>query len=690
VITAAPDPRASILLVDDQPANLHVLTAALKSLYRLKIATSGQAALDLAAREDKPQLILLDVMMPVMSGIEVLRRLRADPGTADIPVIFVSADTSEQSQLDGLELGADDYLTKPVVTSILLARVRNLLDRKRLEQQLRLAAHVFQHSGEAIMITDRENRIVEINPAFTRMTGYTIEEVSGKNPRFLSSGRTSASEYSAMWQAISDQGFWQGEMWDRNKNGAVYPKLLTITVVKNRQHDIEYHIASFADISQQKAAEERIRHLAHHDPLTGLPNRLHLRIALEQSLAEAHRESKEVALMFLDLDRFKNINDTLGHHIGDRLLIEVANRLHDCVRESDLVARLGGDEFVVAVSGERAALSSAQIAEKIVVCLNRPFAIDELVLHTSPSIGISLYPGDGTDIETLMKNADTAMYHAKSAGRNNYQYFSVEMNQATSDRLRLENGLRHALVENQFTLHYQLQVDAGSGTPTGFEALVRWQHPQDGLVPPDRFIPVAEETGLILALGDWVLDTACAQLRAWQDAGQTKLRMAVNLSLHQLRTPGLAERVAETLARHGLSGADLELEITESAAMQDARTTIGVLNQLRELGVTLAIDDFGTGHSSLAYLKLLPVQRLKLDRSFVKDIETDPNDASICSATIALAHALGLDVLAEGVETEAQRDFLGQLGCDAMQGYLFSRPVPAEAALTAAIGQAGG
>lgn len=667
-----------LLLVDDMPANLHVLAAALKADYRLKTATSGPAALDLVARSDRPELILLDVMMPGMSGLEVLRHLRADHVTRDIPVIFVSADTSEQSQLDGLEGGADDYLTKPVVSTVLRARVKNLLARKRTERQLRLAAHVFDYSGEAILITDRDNLIIEVNPAFTRLTGYVIDEVRGHNPRMLSSGRTSLEEYQVMWRALTEHGMWQGEMWDRHKGGEIYPKLMTISTVKNVRGEIDYHIASFSDIREQKAAEERIRHIAHHDALTGLPNRLHLSIALEQVLADALRKSTEIAIMFIDMDRFKLINDTLGHHVGDQLLIEVAQRLRTCVRESDIVARLGGDEFVVAVTGITEDLAATSVASKLLHALSEPYQITGHTLHSSPSIGISLFPHDGRDPVTLMKNADAAMYHAKEQGRNNAQYFRAEMNAAASRRLELENDLRGALAAAQFELHYQPKICAKAGTICGVEALIRWRHPTRGLVSPLDFIPLAEETGLIEPIGAWVLDEACRQLGAWRAAGIQNLSMAVNLSAHQLRSPGLINLVGLTLCRHALREDDIELEITESVAMANPERAIDQLHALRTLGVRLAIDDFGTGYSSLAYLKNLPIQTLKLDRSFVRDIETDANDAAICAATITLAHTLGLEVVAEGVETEAQRYFLATVHhCDTLQGYLFGKPEPA-------------
>ena len=668
-----------LLLVDDLPTNLQLLVALLKADYRIKTATSGAAALELAGRRnDPPDLILLDVMMPGMSGIEVLRHLRADSTTHEIPVIFVSADTSEQTQLDGLALGADDYLTKPVVGTVLRARVKNILARKRNERQLRLAAHVFDYSGEAILITDRDNRIIEANPAFARLTGYHADEVRGLNPRILSSGRHSREQYLELWRTVKERGFWQGELWDRHKNGETEPRLVTISTVCNPHGEIDYHIATFSDIREQKATEERIRRIAYHDALTGLPNRLHLSAALDQALSQAQRQATEVALLFIDMDRFKLINDTLGHHVGDELLVEVAQRLKACVRDSDIVARLGGDEFVVAITGLQEDLGAASVASKILAALGQPYSIANRALHSSPSIGISIYPTDGSDAATLMKHADAAMYHAKELGRNQVQYFKQALNLQAQRRLELETDLRAALAANQFELHYQPKFCVHSQTIRGVEALLRWPHPRLGLVPPLQIIPLAEETGQIDAIGHWVLEQACAQLAAWREQGIGDLSMSINLSAQQLRSPQLLDTVRQTLARHGLREGEIEFEITESVAMTNPEQAIGVLHALRALGVRLAIDDFGTGYSSLAYLKHLPIQCLKVDKSFVRDIETDHNDAAICAATIALAHQLGLEVVAEGVETEAQRAFLAeQHGCDHLQGYLIGRPVPA-------------
>ncbi|MBI2307435.1 MAG: EAL domain-containing protein [Rhodocyclales bacterium] len=554
---------------------------------------------------------------------------------------------------------------------------RDISDRKRAEEALRLYAKVFEHSGEAIMITDRDNRIVAVNNALIRDTGYTQAELQGKDPRVLASHKTPRETYRTMWATLRESGYWQGELWDLRKDGVTYPKWAAISAIHDEQGELTNYIASFTDISERKAAEARIDHLAHHDALTGLFNRYNLETRLAQSLLAARREHRQLAVMFIDLDRFKVINDTLGHHAGDRLLVEVARRLGECVRESDIVARLGGDEFVVVLTSLSCDMDAALVAAKIVVTLSSPYTVDGKILHSTPSIGISMFPTNGEDSETLMKNADAAMYFAKEKGRNNFQFFSPAMTAAATERMELERDLRGALAAGQYELHYQPQVYAADGRVCGVEALIRWRHPERGLIPPLTFIPIAEETGAIELIGAWVLEEACRQKAAWRAEGLPGLRVAVNLSAQQLRSPTLVPLVRSAMEAHGIGPGELELEITESVAMEDPERAIGRLKALRDLGVELAIDDFGTGYSSLAYLKMLPIDTLKLDRAFVHDIETDENDAAISAATLALARNLGLRVVAEGVETEAQRIFLSSHGCDLLQGYLFGRPEPA-------------
>ena len=559
--------------------------------------------------------------------------------------------------------------------------VQDITERKQGEEALRLYANVFEHSGEAILITDSERRIVAVNSAFTRLTGYAIDEIRGQDPGLLAPGKAPGETYRTMWSHLEQTGYWQGEIVDRRKDGTLFPKWMSASVVRDAEGRIIHYVASFTDITARKQAEAQISRLAYHDALTGLINRFSLQSQLEQALAMARREQRAMAVIFLDLDRFKTINDTMGHAMGDQLLMEVAHRLRENVRDSDIVARLGGDEFVVVLTEVDDATAAARVADKLLQALSRRYRIGEHELHSTTSIGLAFYPNDGEDGDTLMKHADAAMYHAKSQGRNNVQFFTAELNQTAVKRLKLDHDLRIAVETRQFELHYQPQLDSRTGRTVGVEALLRWRHPREGVVLPAEFIPVAEETGLVLALGEWVLDEACCQLRAWRNAGIGKLTMAVNLSALQLHSATLVNQVARALEKYGLDGDDLELEITESVAMHDPDVSISQLKALRDLGVRLSIDDFGTGYSSLSYLKLLPIHTLKLDQSFVRDIESDSNDVAICTATIALAHSLGLEVIAEGVETEAQRQFLASHHCDFMQGYLFSKPLPADAAL---------
>jgi len=560
--------------------------------------------------------------------------------------------------------------------TLIYSIVHDVTQRHRAEEQLRLAAKAIASSGEGIVVTDRDNRIVSVNPAFCALSGYEADELLGRTPELFRSSRHDDAFYRAMWDAVRGTGSWQGEIWNRDRHGRVVPEWLTISVVRDAAGEIEHYVGIFTDISERKRSEERIRHLAEHDALTNLPNRVLLGDRLSQAIVQAQREGRQMALIFLDLDRFKNINDSLGHQIGDQLLQVVAERIHQCVRASDTVSRQGGDEFIMLLPEIAHPSDAARVAEKLLEALAHPCLIEGHELTVTASLGIGIYPDDGADPATLIRNADTAMYHSKESGRNAYHFFRPEMNARVFERMSLENSLRRALERGEFLLHYQPQIDIATRRLIGMEALVRWQHPELGLVPPMRFIPVAEDSGLILGIGAWVLGEACRQNRAWQAAGLPALPVAVNISALQFAQPRFIEAVGQALQASGLAPHCLELELTESVMMQAAERNIEMLETIRRMGVQVAIDDFGTDYSSLAYLKRLPIDKLKIDQAFVRDIVTDADDAAIIAAIIGLAQNLKLRVIAEGVENEAQFDFLRRGGCAEAQGYLFSRPLP--------------
>jgi diguanylate cyclase (GGDEF)-like protein/PAS domain S-box-containing protein len=551
----------------------------------------------------------------------------------------------------------------------------DITEKRQADEQLRLAGEVFQSSGEAIVITDGEMRVLSVNPAFTVITGYSTEDAVGQTPYSLSPGVRSQERDQEIWQRVWHHGYWQGEVWDRRRNGDIYPKWLTVSVVRDAVGRPVNYIEIFSDVSERKEREERVRHLAHHDFLTDLPNRVLLNDRIAQAISHAERNRSQVAVLFLDLDRFKNVNDSLGHSVGDKLLQEVARRLRSCMRASDTVSRQGGDEFVILMPDVADPADIARGAQKILDAVASLYSIDGHELNTTPSIGISVYPNDGEDVDTLLKNADAAMYHAKESGRNNYQFFTQDMNTRALERLSLERSLRRAVEREELRLHYQPQYEVSTGRIVGVEALVRWQHPDFGLIPPGRFIHFAEDINLIRDLGKWVLHEACRQGCAWQAQGLPAVRMAVNISAIQFNDPDFPGTVLAALRATGLEARHLELELTETIIMQDVGRATNSLEQLKTLGLELAIDDFGTGYSSLSYLKRFPIDLLKIDQSFVRDITTDNDDAAITSAIIALTHNLGLRTIAEGVETTEQLKFLESRGCDEVQGFLFSRPL---------------
>lgn len=551
-----------------------------------------------------------------------------------------------------------------------------LTEHRKVQDELRLAANVFESIAEGVIVTDRRNRILAVNPAFFRITGFSREEVIGKTPWRLFSGMHDLDFYRSIRESIDIAGTWQGELWERRKSGEVFVSWTSINAVKDDLGQVSTYVSVFTDISERKQAEDRISHLAHHDALTGLPNRLLMEDRLNQIIQMAKRKDQQVAVLLLDLDHFKTINDALGHHIGDLMLRSVAERVVKSVRATDTVCRLGGDEFLVILSDKAEDKSAARMAEKLISNLTETYSIERHQLHVTPSIGICMYPQDGTDTASLLKNADAAMYHAKQNGRNSYQFFTPSLNAKVSERLALENSLHRALERGEFVLHYQPQFDLDSGLLIGIEALIRWQHPEWGMVSPAEFIPIAEESGLIISLGEWILRTACTEARRWHETGGSKVPVAINISSVQFQQKNFLEIISRVLKESGLSPEYLELELTEGIVMQHSEKNLELLQKLKQLGVLLAIDDFGTGYSSMSYLKRFPIDKLKIDQSFVRDVVSDPADSEIIKAIIALGHGLGLRIVAEGVETSEQLDMLRLFHCDEVQGYYFSKPLP--------------
>jgi len=548
---------------------------------------------------------------------------------------------------------------------------------RRADERMREAAKVFENSPEGIVVTDAGGAIRAVNPAFSRITGYTPEEVAGKNPRILKSGRHDRQFYRSLWDGLNGTGHWEGEIWNRRKSGEVFPVWQSISAVRNARGDIVEYVAMFSDISRRREAEEEIRYRAWHDALTGLPNRGLLDEHLQLALRDARRTGNKVAVIFMDLDYFKSVNDTLGHATGDILLCQAAKRLASCLRDVDTLARQGGDEFVVVLQGIRHAQDAARVAGKMIDALDQPFDLNGQQAHIGASAGITIYPDDGGDSQSLYRNADLAMYRAKSAGRNNFQFYEPSMTEKAIRRRELEIDLRHALAsdQGQLDVHYQPIVDLASGELAGAEALLRWRHPARGSIAPAKFIPLAEETGLINPLGRWVIERVCGDVAGLAAAGHP-LTVSINLSSRQVHNGLAIDELADILARHALPAGSLAFEITEGLLLADAEATRGWLKAARDLGIRIDLDDFGTGYSSLAYLKRFPIDRLKIDRSFVGDMMADRDSLTLIETILAMARGLRLEVVAEGIEHEDQRASLRELGCRYGQGYLIGRPMP--------------
>lgn len=688
----------TILIVDDTPANLRVLVDYLEGMgFNVLTAQDGEEALK-RAQFMHPDLILLDVMMAGMDGFETCLRMKAIDSITDIPVIFMTAETTTLSKIKGFEVGGVDYITKPFQIEEVFARIHTQLrvraihqqlsrqntllqeaitQRERLSEGMRVASLVYQNSKEGMLVSDINYRTVAINPAFSTITGYSFDDVEGKASGLFSSAFCESAQYAAMVEALKVVGYWNGEIWYQRKSGETYAKSMVVNTLKNDDGSLQGYVTLFSDITDKKKSENAIWKQANFDELTDLPNRHLFSARLEQEIKNHDGADRSMALLFIDLDNFKEINDTLGHACGDLLLMETGRRISALTRSSDIVARLGGDEFVVVLTQIGNANPIARISQGIIDQLTQPFFLGVDTAYISASIGIALYSDNVMSAAQLLNNADQAMYLAKSQGGNCFNYFTPFLHEAALHRRGLINELRSAIQANEFFLHFQPIVEMKSGRIHKAEALVRWRHPKRGILGPAEFISIAEETGLIIELGDWIFKEAARWTKCWTERQPSEFQVSINISPLQLKKED--HRQEEEWLAHlkdiGLSGSHIVLEITEGILLGEKSKIAHKLHRYRTAGMQMAIDDFGTGYSSLSYLKKLDIDYLKIDKSFVSNIATDINDRAISTAIIVMAHKLGLKVIAEGVETVEQRDFLMAAGCDYAQGYLYSRPV---------------
>jgi diguanylate cyclase (GGDEF)-like protein/PAS domain S-box-containing protein len=682
--------RKNILLIQDDPADAKSVRDALNASFKVEWVRRCSEGLERLARERKQGAdgigaVLVDLFLPDSHGIETFDRLfRATP---QIPILILSGSQDEDIAKLAVQRGAQDYLLKGRLDSYLLPKaLGNMVERaanaEALFEEKERAQVTLNSIGDAVMSTDVWGKVTYLNVVAEGLTGWSCAEAAGhpvEEVLHIIDATTREAVRNPMALAIHESrtvGLTPNCVLIR-RDGVEAAIEDSAAPIHDRRGQVTGAVMVFHDVSVARAVSLRMSYLAQHDSLTELPNRMLFSDRLTEAIAMAHRYRRKLAVLFLDVDRFKHINDSLGHDIGDRLLQSIARQLRACVRSSDTVSRQGGDEFVILLTEVTHAQDAAVSAEKILLALRTPHRIDQHDLHLTASIGIVTYPDDGTEAETLMKNADFAMYHAKDSGRNNYQFFNPDMNVRAVERQFLEVGLRHALERQEFVLHYQPKISLETGAIMGVEALIRWCHPQRGLVPPAQFIPVAEECGFIVPIGRWVLREACRQTRAWKEAGLPPIHIAINISAVELRDKDFVAGVRAILTETGLEPRYLELEITETFLMQDAKSTATVLQALKDLGVTLALDDFGTGYSSLSHLKRFPIDTLKIDQSFVRDLATDADDASIISAVISMGESLHMRVVAEGVETRDQFLFLQEHSCPFAQGYYFSPPVMA-------------
>jgi len=675
-----------MLIVEDVPSDAEISLRELKraGMEFVVRRVETEAELRRECAEFEPDIVVSDFALPHFDGLSALRIVRQL--RPDLPFIFVSGTIGEETAIESLRSGANDYVLKTNLSRLPTAVRRALRDAderiKRLETEeaLRLRDRAVEASANPVVIvsaTDPSMPLVYVNRAFEQVTGYTRAEVVGGNCRFLQGEDHNQPELDKIRRAITEQCDGQAVLRNYRKDGSLFWNKLYITPVRDPSNRVTHFVGVQYDITEIKGYQEELEHQANHDALTGLANRNLLKDRLKQAIALAHRYNRPFSLTFIDLDNFKLINDSLGHEVGDRLLKIAAERLAAGVQEGDTVARLGGDEFVLLVADQEREEGAYRAVQRVMTALSQPFVIDQREFKITCSAGIASFPRDGEDPDTLLRNADTAMYRAKDLGRNNFQLYSAEMNADLGERLTLETDLWKAVERNELVLHYQPKVELKSGRIIGMEALLRWQHPTKGMIPPGKFIPVAEASSLITEIGTWVINEACANNKAWQDANLRSVPIAVNISARQLHDKDLVETIRTALQKTKLRPELLEIELTESAVMMHPDDAINTMARLRGMDVRIALDDFGTGYSSLSYLKRLPVTGLKIDQSFVRDLAFDPDDAAIVRAIVAVAHELMLEVTAEGVETAEQAEFLKTHGCTEAQGYYFARPVPA-------------
>ena len=670
--------QALILIVDDVRSNQQILTSLLKDDYRLKVASNGARALELARQQPQPDLILLDVMMPEMDGYQVCKQLKADNATRDIPVIFITAADDEASEVSGLQIGAIDYITKPIKPIITRIRIENAINLRQFQQKLNLSAKIIENSRDAVVITDDKTIILDVNQSFTEITGYQRNEVLGQPAQFLNAEHRDPDLNLALWSQLHQQGFWSGEVWHTRKKGEYYPAWLTIFAIKNDQGMISHYIGIASDITLLKQREFQLEKIAHYDLLTGIPNRVLLADRMKQALAQTRREHKILAVCYMDLDGFKPVNDQLGHQAGDKVLIEIAQRLSQSIRAGDTVARLGGDEFVVLLMGLDSEHECQTSIERILAEVRKPINVEAIDFSLSASVGITLFPIANEDADTLLRQADQAMYNAKQLGKNGYQYYKRDNDLKFRHYFETLESIALALTRNEFELYYQPKLALRTGKLVGVEALLRWHHPTEGILLPQAFLPAISGHDLIVHLGDWVLKTAIEQLNNWQKVGFA-IAISVNVASRQIQHPLFIEKLALLLQHYpNVSASLLELEIMESIALEICQSAKIINDARNALGISFALDNFGQGDSSLKYLNAFPAKTLKIDKSFVQNIINDTSNQSLVSGMLGMADTFKRQAIAEGVETDEQLNLLMSLGCEVAQGYGIANPMNAE------------